>query len=148
MWAFISDYFLSNSSYDLPFFRPYLYYFLLLFIMDEYIIEIIMFTLSIFIIFLIIIYNYSLLINYDDLLFYTRRMTASLVSSGDSKTAVNSNTLSDQWAVFISWWLLHIIKHQHQEQRNAAITVLASIKVLSQHRITHNERHSKNKKYC
>ena len=41
----------------------------------------------------LLIYNYSLLINYDDLLFYTRRMTASLVSSGDSKTAVNSNTL-------------------------------------------------------
>ena len=41
----------------------------------------------------LLIYNYSLLINYDDLLFYTRRMTASLVSLGDSKTAVNSNTL-------------------------------------------------------
>ena len=72
--------------------------------MDEYIIiEIIIFTFAINY-FFNYIYNYSLLINYDDLLFYTWRMTASLVSSGESKTAVNSNAL--EWPITGFWTMM------------------------------------------
>ena len=147
-WAFISDYFLSNYSYDLPFFRSYLYYFLLLFIMDEYIIiEIIIFTFAINY-FFNYIYNYSLLINYDDLLFYTWRMTASLVSSGESKTAVNSNAL--EWPITGFWTMMIATYNKRTKAKkwNAAVTVAVRIKVLKQHRIPHNEQHKKEKKYC
>ena len=53
-------------------------------------------------------------------------MTASLVSSGESKTAVNSNAL------------LHN-KGTKIKKRDAAVTDAVSIKVLKQHRIPHNE---------
>ena len=65
----------------------------------------------------LLIYNYSLLINYDDLLFYTRRMTASLVSSGDSKTAVNSNTL--EWPMS-SFWIMMIATYNKASKLRAA----------------------------
>ena len=117
--------------------------------MDEYIIiEIIIFTFAILIIFLIIIYNYSLLINYDDLLFYTWRMTASLVSSGESKTAVNSNAL--EWPITGFWTMMIATYNKRTKAKkwNAAVTVAVIIKVLKQYRIPHNEQHKKEKKYC
>ena len=61
-------------------------------------------------------------------------MTASLVSSGESKTAVNSNAL------------LHN-KGTKIKKRDAAVTVAVIIKVLKQYRIPHNEQHKKEKKY-
>ena len=85
--------------------------------MDEYIIiEIIIFTFAINY-FFNYIYNYSLLINYDDLLFYTWRMTASLVSSGESKTAVKSN--ASEWSMS-SFWIMMIATYNKASKLRAA----------------------------